>query len=105
MVALPELEACTVEDIGAVLGDVVDDATHVAAVFGVVVGDNLEFGNGVLVAKEERRAADGVVVVILAIDLIVVGAPALAVDGKLSPVVVFKTSRAYGGDARREHHK
>src|SRR5882724_10883425 len=102
MIALPEFVAGTVEGVRAVLGDVVNDAAHVAAVFGVVVGDDQKFGDGVLIAKEKRRAADGVVVIVLAVDLVVVGASTLAVDGELSAIIVFETAAAHSGHAGRE---
>ena len=68
------------EGIGPCLCDVVDHAAHVAAVFRVEVRHHLQLSNRILIAKKERGSADGVIVVILPIDLKVIRAGALAVD-------------------------
>ena len=68
------------EVICARLGYIIHDRAHVAAVLGAeIVGDDLNLGYRVSAAEEYLRAAYGVVVVVLPIDLEVVRAPALAV--------------------------
>src|SRR5690242_16736467 len=75
--------------IGAGLGDVVDDRSGIAPVFGAeVVGDDLDFLQRVLVAEEQRRAADGIVVVVLPVNFKIVGTAALSVGGNAGTIAV-----------------
>ena len=90
MIALPKFESRAMESVGAGLGDVVNDATHVTPIFSVEIRHHLQFCNGVLVAKKDRRTADGVVIVILPVQLIVVRASALAVDRNSAPLLLLK---------------
>ena len=72
MIALPELISGTVESVGPRLRDIVDHATHVAPIFSIEVGYDLQLRNRVLIAEKERWAADRVVIIVLAVQLIVI---------------------------------
>ena len=63
------------------LGDVVDHTSQIAAVFGAEIGDDLQFRNSVLVAEKDIRTTNGVVIIILTIELEIIGARSLAVYG------------------------
>ena len=93
------------ESVGAGLSHVVDNATHVTAIFSVEIRHHLQFRNGVLVAKKDRRTTDGVVIVILPVQLVVVRAGALAVDRQLRAIVVAESSAACGRNTRGEQHE
>jgi hypothetical protein len=98
--ALVELKGAAMELIGTRLGDVVNDRAGVAAVLGAeVVGDDLNFADGVLVAEEGLGSADGVVVIGLAIEFGIVESAALAVDGVVVAVAVGEAVGVGADDA------
>src|ERR1700686_1612140 len=87
------------------LRDVVDYATHVASVLSVEVLNALQFRDKILVSKENRRPADGVVIVVLPGQLKIVRARALTVDRQLRTVVVAKRTTPCRGYTRSEQHE
>src|SRR5689334_16318857 len=95
MVSLPEFVSRAVEYVGAPLGDVIHDTAHVAAIFGVEVGHDLQFCDGVWIAKKERGAAYRIVIVILAVQLKVIRTSALAVNGESRAIGIFKAAAAH----------
>ena len=88
--------------IAARLRHIVDHAAHVATVLGVKVGDDLEFLENICIANKNRGAGDGVVVILLAVNLEVIGAAALSVDGEAGAVAVAEAGAFGGGDARHQ---
>ena len=90
------------EFVRAGLGDIVHHRASIAAKLGIIVGNHLNLGDGVLVAEKYVGAADGVVVVALPVNLKIIGSSALTVYGKLGPVVVAEAGIARGRDPWNE---
>ena len=87
------------------LRHVVDNRALVAPVLrGVVVGDDLDFLNLILIVHEHRGAGNVQVVVVGAVDLKVVRAGAVAVDGE-SRAVGVRAAAVVRDDARREQRQ
>ena len=91
--------------IGTRLSDIVHHCAHVASVLGAVVGYHLDFANRILIAEEDGWTTHRVVVVILAINLEVVGAGALPVDGKPRTITVAVRHIPSGGNPWREQRE
>src|SRR5262249_1466440 len=97
------LECASVEGVGAALGHVVNYGTRVAPVFHAeVIGNDVELGDDVLIADEDRGPGNRVVVVRLAINLEVVGAATLPVYRKVSAIVVAEPFAARRNHSRSE---
>lgn len=72
------------------LGDVVHNTAQVAAVFGAEIGDDLQFSNSVLVAEKDIRTTNGVVIIILAIELEIIGARPWPLMDNSAPLLLLK---------------
>ena len=90
------------ELISATFEDVVHDGSHVAPVFGAVIGNHLDFRDRILIPKKVGRSSDRVVIVILAVDLKIVRTGALSIDREICAVIVAESRIAYRGDSRHK---
>src|SRR5258708_32590100 len=77
----------TVNIVGSALGNDIYDRTRVAAIFRAEVArGDLVFLNKFGIGHEQARTGDGVIVVILTVDLLVVVPPTDSIDFKARPV-------------------
>src|SRR5215469_13534575 len=92
--------------VSALLGDDVDYRTGVPAIFRAkLVGHDYILLHKLGIADEQSRAADAVVVVVLAVDFLVVVAAAQTVTGDAGAVRIREVVTAAGSDARHKQRQ
>ena len=85
--------------VGSGLGYIINDRSSVPPILGAVVGEDLNFSDGILISEEDQRPTDGCVVIGLAINLEIVCTATLPIRREVRTIVISEGIVTAGGNA------